>query len=243
MQKSIKNNEILFIVHTHGNEPAPFQAIQNVIKHKGREYFDAHADFVVANPIATEKNVRFIDADLNRIYPGNINSLLYEERRAVEVLEIAKKYKYVIDIHTTVSDSGIFTIVSKPTQNNLKLAKQLSLDKIVIWESTSGRPTGPITSYLENAVGIECSTYYERYMRDLEGAISDTIDVLSEHKTFNAPKEIYKVIGSISSDTHILSETPSDFRALKYENGIVYPLLCNQYRDKLCYIMEKISTN
>lgn len=229
--------ELLFIVCTHGNESAPLEVLKSIIKKYGEENFYKNYDYIIANPKALEMNVRFTETDLNRIYPGNPESALYEERRATEILSYAKQFRYVIDLHTTTADSGIFTLVTKNTASNNELASKLFPKRVVIWESTSGRKTGPITSFLDYACEIECSINYPGHLEDLEESIKRAIDI-TDKKT--EKKEWYRVIGSIPKDKESMHYGLKDFHLIEYHEKSLYPLLTGQYPDKACYIMEKI---
>ncbi len=229
---------ILFIVCTHGNEAAPLGVLEDVIKKYGENSFYKNCDYVIGNPKALEKNIRFTETDLNRIYPGNSVSELYEERRAAELLAYAKQFRFVIDLHTTTADSGIFTLVTKGTNSNNELASKLFPKKIVIWESTSGRATGPITSFLDSACEIECSTANPEYLEDLKISIIDAIDIADKKVE---KKEWYKVVGSMPESDKASYPLLKDFSVVLYQKKPLYPLLTGRYSGKACYLMEKMN--
>ena len=54
--------------------------------------------FILANKRALKENKRYIDSDLNRVFPGNKQGN-HEERLAVEILDQIKSFDYVIDLH------------------------------------------------------------------------------------------------------------------------------------------------
>src|SRR6267154_533327 len=98
-------SKILIIGATHGDEPIGVNVARKLIRQPGmRKRFD----LVIGNPRAFRKRRRFIDVDLNRGAPGRINSSKYESRRASALLRLAKRYRFVIDIHSTTARSGIF---------------------------------------------------------------------------------------------------------------------------------------
>lgn len=227
----------LFIICTHGDESATIAILKNVIQKYGEEDFYRTCDYVIANPRALEKNVRFTETDLNRIYPGNPDSELYEERRAAELFIYAKQFKCVIDLHTTVADSRIFTLITKETKNSYILASKLFPTRVVLWESISGRKTGPITSFLDCACEIECSIVYPEYAKDLERLLTSAIDVFNNEIE---EKEWYRVIGSMSESEGTAHTGLKDFRVVDYGGKSLYPLLTGRYSGKACYLMEKI---
>ncbi len=119
----------------HGNEPAGYKAIDLMIKMIEVEPI-TNPNFIFKGKIiglqgnlkAKRKGVRFIDEDLNRCWYKEkiekINSISYdelgaEEQEIKEILETihneVREYKpeniFVLDLHTTSSKGGIFTIV------------------------------------------------------------------------------------------------------------------------------------
>jgi succinylglutamate desuccinylase len=93
----------LYITYTHGNEIPPKNIVEDI----------EDKDVIVANVLAAEKNVRFIDTDLNRSF-GVSKPNSYEEKRAVEIENIMKSYDIVYDIHRTVAPHAKFiALISK----------------------------------------------------------------------------------------------------------------------------------
>ena len=98
-------NKKLIIICTHANEKYGLE----VQKQIGSKY-----EFLIGNPLAMEKNIRFVESDLNRSFPGNISGT-YEEKRAVEILKVIKKYEFIIDLHSTSENHPLIGIITKPT--------------------------------------------------------------------------------------------------------------------------------
>lgn len=101
--------KLLIICATHGNERIGLETVTELERKGLSNCFDP----IVANVEALNKNVRFTDCDLNRSYPGDKGSALYEKRRAAEILEIAKGYEYVIDMHEASSGTEDFIIIAE----------------------------------------------------------------------------------------------------------------------------------
>lgn len=68
---------------------------------------------IIANPVAVAVGKRFIDQDLNRSFPGDENSKMLEERIAAQLLTEISGNDYVIDIHSTSSDTEDVVIIKK----------------------------------------------------------------------------------------------------------------------------------
>lgn len=115
----------------HGNEPLGEQAIELLLK----KNIDAKVMYIIANEEAGAKNVRFIESDLNRSFPGKTDGS-HEERLAARILEELKHCEFVIDIHSTIAQTEPFIILTKDTQMHLKLANSMPLTKMVFIRGT-----------------------------------------------------------------------------------------------------------
>ncbi len=88
--------EILTIGGMHGMEPLGVDLVALLEKQPVQ-----NVDGVIGSPRAVEAGTRFVNADLNRSFPGDISSRDYEERRAAEILRLADSYDVVLDFHNT----------------------------------------------------------------------------------------------------------------------------------------------
>lgn len=88
--------KILVIGGMHGNEPLGQQVVKLF-----REKPIKDVATSLANEEAIKANVRFIGSDLNRSFPGDETSNIYEVKRAAEIVEMTKGYDIVIDFHNT----------------------------------------------------------------------------------------------------------------------------------------------
>ncbi|HHH54441.1 MAG TPA: succinylglutamate desuccinylase, partial [Bacteroidetes bacterium] len=126
---------VILFGNMHGNEPAGTKAIDLMIKMIEVEpvtnpkfKFRGKILGLIGNLEATKKGIRFIDTDLNRswtpeiveiIQNSPVQSLNSEEKEIKEILDLLHKkieeYKpekvFYLDLHTTSSKGGIFTIV------------------------------------------------------------------------------------------------------------------------------------
>lgn len=87
----------LYITYTHGDEHPPYEM----------------PNALIANPLAKERNVRYIETDLNRSF-GAKTPVSYEEKRAIELEKILSEYDLVVDIHRTTAQTKFCGIVTKP---------------------------------------------------------------------------------------------------------------------------------
>lgn len=110
---------------THGNELAGAWVVQR-LEHRRNEltsrYPSVWVEPLLANPLAHEKNVRFIDEDLNRQFSHASlarqidGDSTYEARRAKEIDAAvggasATRADVLIDLHTTTTNMGCTLIV------------------------------------------------------------------------------------------------------------------------------------
>lgn len=236
------DRKILFISGTHGDEGFTEDVFRNLAKQYPKNEFGY--DNIVGNPRALKKNVRFIEADLNRSAPGSLTSSIYEERRAAQIINLSKKYKIVIDVHGTIADSGIVTIIPYPTLENLVLAAMLPIKKNVIWYTRSSLNKGPLVQFTDcPAIEIECgSKSSEQTKNDLEDILGKFLETRTKGKFESLidnlrGKEFYKAYERLDED----GEKYSDFKLAKKGNGIFYPFMSAQYPGTACYKMKKIN--
>ncbi len=92
--------KMILNIGSHGDEKIGF-AVADEIKKIPLQNGEIIVN--VGNERACKENKRFIDHDLNRVFPGNSKGS-YEERLACKLLPFVKSADIVIDIHSTTSD-------------------------------------------------------------------------------------------------------------------------------------------
>ncbi len=105
----------------HGNERYGFEVGKN------QSFFP----FFISNKKAFIKNKRFIDADLNRCFPGKKDGN-YEEKTAYNLMKKLKNFYYIVDLHSSSNKCPMFGIITKPNPEKIEFAKQLGLKRLVI---------------------------------------------------------------------------------------------------------------
>ena len=96
----------------------------------GKTIFSKYSLFV-GNKAALEKSVRFIDADLNRCFPGNINGN-HEEKIAYDLLKKVEGFDFIVDLHSSSNACPLFGLITKPNSRKIEFARNLGLSKLVI---------------------------------------------------------------------------------------------------------------
>lgn len=232
---------ILIILSTHGNEGFSIPPLKTLEKKYPKNKYGY--DWIIGNPKAHEKNVRFTEGDLNRLAPGNMSSKIYEERRAAELINLSSKYKFIIDIHGTDSNSGVFVLVTNPSLENLLLASSLPIKNVVIWASKESLTKGPVTQYAKcPALEIECGPKNSKEISKLlestlERIIKNPYPKLDETMENLKNQNYFVVYGKeLDVDTSKMLE----FKKTKIKNEEFYPLLVNAYQKGSARKMKKI---
>jgi len=235
--------EILFITATHGDEPIGVEVVQDV---EGKR---KNFDWIIGNPKALERGVRYCGKDLNRSAPGNADSSVYEEARAAEIIELSRKYLYTIDIHGTTKNTGIFILITNPTEQNLKIATLLDIPRIVIWSSITDEQKCPMSEFFSCGLEIECGEKDDPKIRERLTLI--LIDFLSSYKENEQEdwkerlkqKQIFQMYGSLKKSDCTDPLQLKEFREVDIGNETFTPVFIGSYdyHDVLCYKLRKIS--
>jgi succinylglutamate desuccinylase len=133
----------------HGDEPCGKIAIEKFLNQDFE--IQKPVKLVIANKKALEKGKRYTDTDLNRIFPGDQNSDLHEEKLAAEIMNELEGLK-ILDIHSTKSSSQVFAALSNLSDEKLELAKKAGAEKI---SHNSNEKINSIDEYIQ-AVTVEC---------------------------------------------------------------------------------------
>lgn len=235
-------NKFLILTAMHGDERIGPEVMEKIEKKLPRDHYGY--DWIIANEKAFKKNIRFTEVDLNRNAPGNIHSPVYEEKRAAELVELSKNYDFIIDVHGSISNCGILSIITHSTLQNLVLASCLEVEKNVIWYSKSSLVKGPVTQFTHcPAIEIECGP---RGDSDIQHKLKDIlIRFIIQSKQMNFSEtvkkgkntEFYVVYGKQIGDH---DSNVVDFQETTIKGETFYPFLTNEYPNILCYKTKKI---
>lgn len=133
------------VYHIHGDEPAARKAVE---KFKESDYeVNKPVKFLMANEKAAEENVRYVDRDLNRIFPGDKESDLHEERIAPDIIEELEGLT-VLNIHSTRSQPTPFGTLKDTDEKSLNLAEATGVRNFALFEDSSGSLENFVNSIL-----------------------------------------------------------------------------------------------
>lgn len=139
--------KLLVIGGMHGNEPLGIEIVRRL-----RKQPVGNVDAILANQSAVAKNCRFVDADLNRSFPGDCGSKEYEPHRANELLKMCGNYDVVLDFHNTHcpgNDCGF--VGGAAAQSLYDVSAWLGLKRIIVADYDC------INKYAPNCLSVEIS--------------------------------------------------------------------------------------
>lgn len=174
---------ILLNVCTHGNERVGL---------KVAEYFDTitptKGTFIIniANKEAVRARKRFIDHDLNRIFPGKKKGS-HEEMLAYTMRPFVKAFDVVLDIHSTESGLTSSLIITKLSKKVIPIIKAIAPEQLIYMKATK---SNALMSEAKIGIGFE-------YGKDKdEKTYTDTVKgihhVLEYFSMYPSPTKINK---------------------------------------------------
>lgn len=178
---------------THGDEPRTAEVIEKVkdkIENSLQTDLNARVKLVVANERALKQGVRYTEADLNRSFPGDKDSNLYEERLASEVYAELKDTESVLSLHSTMSAPPPFAITSNVEANKRDI---LSFPVDYVVDTSQLRET-TMDTHIPQTITVEIGKIGSQEALDFgyETSLSylRTNDVLTDKDTTQSNKTI-----------------------------------------------------
>lgn len=225
-------NNTLFIGATHGNERVGVDALA-LLQQEKRNF-----DWIIGNPRAFVQNIRFTEKDMNRCGLGNLNSDIYEERRAAEIQAIAKEYTYTIDIHGVNQATETFLLITNPKKENLRLASFFDIDKVIIWPSITPEMQYPLSEFFPCGIEIEVGSQQEpKNTEKLYGSLLDFFTKKVENEQLTKEqwiqkllsKRLYEMTGPILQSNTLTKEMLEDGREITDNNETYIPWFVGTY--------------
>lgn len=203
----------------HGNEKAGIYAVEKIVQEiriqKGEVYF------VFANPKAIEKNIRYVEKNLNRCFLPNQNGNTHEEQRATILMNILDKCEALLDIHASNSKKTTPFVI---TDNGFEITKHMSFEIVATGfdEIEPGATDGYMKSRGKIGICLECgysgegeknsSLAYKSILQFLQyfNVIEETVDKDNISQRILHVDEVQKVT---SKDFDVVREF-ADFETL-----------------------------
>ncbi|WP_222918868.1 succinylglutamate desuccinylase/aspartoacylase family protein [Natrinema sp. SYSU A 869] len=244
--------EIAVVAGVHGDEPCGVRAVERLLDE--RPTVNRPVKLIVANEAALERQVRFIDEDLNRAFPGNSDAKTHEGQLAAELISELEGC-LTFSMHSTQSHADPFAIVNGVSETATDIVPQLPVAAMV---ETSNFAEGRLFSAVDT-VEVECglqgSETAAQNADRLTRAFLTVVDALPGD-TVHRELPVYRltdVIRKNQADTYEVFvenftevEEGAPFAAADGNEQVAdepfYPVLMssNGYRDVFGYAAEKL---
>jgi succinylglutamate desuccinylase len=190
-------NRVLITGGTHGNEMIGVYAIKTFLSQPDlvrRSSFETLT--ALGNPEAIAANRRYIDHDLNRSFgtPAQLGATGYEWQRAAVLREQfgpkgQQPVDFVIDLHSTTSNTGVMLILDSLSGFTLGLTAYISRvhPGVKLYSSEgSGRQQDSLRSLAPHRIGIEVGplahgTLNAELFQKTKTIVQTTLDYLEHH--------------------------------------------------------------
>lgn len=120
--------EVAIVAGIHGDEPCGVRAVERLLD--DRPSVTRPVLLIVANELALERQVRFVDEDLNRAFPGDPTAETHEGRLAA-TLAAELEGCLTLSLHSTQSHAEPFAVVDGVTDFVRDTCPQLPIAAIV----------------------------------------------------------------------------------------------------------------
>ncbi|GAB3037583.1 M14 family metallopeptidase [Natronobiforma cellulositropha] len=141
--------EVAVVAGIHGDEPCGVRAIERLLADRPR--VTRPVKLVVVNEEALERQVRFVDEDLNRAFPGDPDAETHEGRLAADLVAELEGC-LTFSMHSTQSHSEPFAIVHGIDDLAREICPQLPVAALV---ETGNFSRGRLFSSVET-IEVEC---------------------------------------------------------------------------------------
>lgn len=142
--------EVAIVGGVHGDEPCGVRAVERLLAEPPP--VERAVKLIVANERAIEAGVRYVDEDLNRVFPGDEDADTHESRLAVQLAEELDGLT-VLALHSTQSYPAPFAVVQSADGPTRRLYRRLPVDAVV---ETEGFVNGRLFEANCELVEVEC---------------------------------------------------------------------------------------
>ena len=181
--------KILAIISTHGNELLGPNLLAYMLAKRSKLL--ENMEFIMANPRAYAKNVRYTESDLNRSYGLGLDT--YEGRRAKIIEERIRllKPELVLDFHTTTAEQpNILITADKNNEVVRRFINSSAVKDVLVVE-----PLNDITTVVPNFAAYEVPNSHLN--DDLYKQICADIARYLDEEAVDQERTFYKMTGKI----------------------------------------------
>lgn len=222
IQGKNKGPNLCIFVGVHGDEVCGIIAAEHVLS--DLHLIHGSVTFIVGNPLAVERGVRFTEMNLNRAFRSDDQLTLaekntYEYKRSRELIPWLAAADALLDIHSSASKTSKEFIICEP--HSYPVARYLPASIISSgWDTLE--PGG--TDYYMNSlgkVGITFESGYHTDQKSIERAEDAMRSFLKQYKLIDGQVEmreqkiinVHYVYHTVSDDFRLVKEF-SDFEAV-----------------------------
>ncbi|MFB6155669.1 MAG: succinylglutamate desuccinylase/aspartoacylase family protein [Haloferacaceae archaeon] len=193
--------EVCVVAGIHGDEPCGVRAVERLLAESPS--VQKPVKFVVANERALEAGVRYLDADLNRAFPGDPNADEHERRLAYDLAREVRGCT-TLAIHSTQSFGEPFGVVDSVDPVSRDIAPKLPIVALI---ETDERTEGRLIEY-PHVVEVEAG-----FQASDEAAAN----------AYELTKAFLVATGVLEADPADVAEPPSDVPVFRLRDSIPKP--------------------
>lgn len=211
--------KILLVASQHGNEYLGEKLYEYI--QKERPELLQHIEYVVANPQARAKRIRYLASDMNRSYNGN--QVTHEEQLASALLDKIRSggYDLVLDLHTTACQQPDSLILASINSKNRRFLQASSIQHFVIMEKKIASTA--LNGVVPESVSVEVNQDISQ--ADLD-SLCDDIERFIANEASKTQKFIYKA--SPLNKNEVDPEQLAELHNFELSNQGFYPILVGE---------------
>ncbi|MFH1399620.1 MAG: succinylglutamate desuccinylase/aspartoacylase family protein [Candidatus Woesearchaeota archaeon] len=203
-RSSRKGPHIVLVGGIHGDETRSICELDDLIRM--REIYGGSVQLVAGNPEALAVGKRYVDADLNRAFPGDPNSAVYEERLACELLRELAKCDFVLDVHTTTAKTPPLIITTRVDAEVIGFIQNIPFRHVIYM----GQQLAKGGSLIDRVLGVSlefCQGELPHTIQNVVGHILTNLGLCLGDRT-EVEQEMYEVysilrVGDLTGADHV----------------------------------------
>ncbi len=167
--------EVAVVAGIHGDEPCGVRAVERLLRDKPA--VNRPVKLIIANEEALEAQVRYLEEDLNRAFPGDPDAETHEGRLAHE-LATELEGCLTFSMHSTQSHADPFALVNGLSETAREICPQLPVASIVDTTHFSDGRLFTTSETIEVECGLQGSETAAENADRLTRAFLTAVDVL-----------------------------------------------------------------
>jgi len=175
----------------HGDEPCGARAIERFLTEGPLGEIRRPVKLIIANERSLAADERFIEADLNRVFPGDPDSDIHEERLAHALLREIDGC-VILGFHATVSFDKPFGTLAHLTESKAEIMRSLPLSHAADFTRVVEGRSVNIPEFVKVEAGCQGSGRAAENAYDCLVAYLQAMDVLPDTGA-PTPTQLYRV--------------------------------------------------